>query len=189
LILNQPKAGSAVIILSGRSSHERFQALVNPDGSFQFSGPYMPPDTYQVAIFYRPGSVLASIAATGAKVDGRTIEVAPGADVQLTVVMSRGASRIDGTVLREGKPVAGAMIVLLPHDWLNNQSLIRRDQSDSDGTFTLPQIPPGRYTALALQNGWDIDWQNAAVLKPYLPHAQIVLVSPDQRYEMKINTQ
>jgi len=78
---------------------------------------------------------------------------------------------------------------LLPHDWLNNQSLIRRDQSDSDGTFTLPQIPPGRYTALALQNGWDIDWQNAAVLKPYLPHAQIVLVSPDQRYEMKINTQ
>lgn len=189
LIFNQPKAGSAVIILSGRSSHERFQALVNPDGSFQFSGPYMPPDTYQVAIFYRPGSVLASIAAIGAKVDGRTIEVAPGADVQLTVVMSRGASRIDGTVLREGKPVAGAMIVLLPHDWLNNQSLIRRDQSDSDGTFTLPQIPPGRYTALALQNGWEMDWQNAAVLKPYLPHAQIVLVSPDQRYEMKITAQ
>ena len=81
------------------------------------------------------------------------------------------------------------MIVLVPNDIANNQSRIRRDQSDSDGTFTLPQIPPGRYTVLALQNGWEMEWQNPAVLKPYLKLGQPVLVGPNHRYETKINVQ
>jgi hypothetical protein len=103
--------------------------------------------------------------------------------------MSRGFGVIDGTALRNGKPAPGAMIVLIPRDLANNQSRVRRDQSDSDGTFTLPQIPPGSYTLLAIQNGWELEWQNPAVLEPYLKLGQPVLVGPNHRYETKINVQ
>ena len=43
----------------------------------------------------------------------------------------------------------------------------RRDQSDSDGTFTLANILPGKYVLMAIENGWDLEWMNPSVLKPY----------------------
>ena len=32
--------------------------------------------------------------------------------------------------------------------------LIRRDQSDSDGSFALRDVVPGQYTVVAIQDGW-----------------------------------
>ena len=39
-----------------------------------------------------------------------------------------------------------------------HRDLFRRDQSDLDGTFTLQGIVPGRYTVLAIEGGWELDW-------------------------------
>jgi len=47
-------------------------------------------------------------------------------------------------------------------------TLFRRDQSDSDGSFTLPDIVPGMYTVVAIADGWELEWTNPEVLKPYL---------------------
>ena len=58
------------------------------------------------------------------------------------------------------------MIVLVPQDAANNSPLFRRDQSDSDGSFTLLNVVPGQYTVLALAQGWDLEWGNPAVLHP-----------------------
>jgi hypothetical protein len=69
------------------------------------------------------------------------------------------------------------MMVCVPENPENNLPLFRRDQSDSDGTFTLPDVLPGRYRILAIENGWDLEWGNAAILKPRLEHADSVNVA------------
>ena len=189
VILGDTKFQSGSINLTDRSTGERSTTGLNRDGSFKFSDTPIHPGSYQINVYNLPGAILSSVAATGAKVDGRTIQIGNGAAVTLSLLMSKGVGRIDGTAIRDGKPFPGAMIVLLPQDLANDQSLIRRDQSDSDGTFTLAQISPGRYTVLALQDGWELNWQDPAVLKPFLKQGQLVLVGPNQRYEMKINVQ
>ncbi len=93
-----------------------------------------------------------------------------------------------GVALRNGKPFAGAMIVLVPADPVHNQILFRRDQSDSDGTFTL-SVVPGKYTLLALENGWELEWSDPAVLKPYMALGESVVVEPRGKYEVKIGVQ
>jgi hypothetical protein len=96
---------------------------------------------------------------------------------------------ISGTALRDGKPVSGAMIVLVPENFQSNGSLIRRDQSDSDGTFTLRAVLPGKYTVLALENAWDLEWLNPAVLMPYLPGGTPLEVNARQKYSIKVKAE
>jgi protocatechuate 3,4-dioxygenase beta subunit len=97
---------------------------------------------------------------------------------------------VDGTVLSsDGKPFAGAMVLLAPDNLGNNTVLIRRDQSDSDGTFTLPNVVPGHYSLLAIRNGWGLEWMNPAVLKPYLAGGEQVLVQKNGNYNLKVRVQ
>jgi len=58
-------------------------------------------------------------------------------------------------------------VLLLPED-PERGSLIRRDQSDSDGSFLLHDILPGRYTLLAIDNGKGLAYRDPAVTQPYL---------------------
>ena len=81
------------------------------------------------------------------------------------------------------------MIVLVPRDIENNSTLVRRDQSDSDGTFTLQNVLPGEYTVVALENGWDLEWMSPAVLQPYLTKGEPVSVAVRQRYDVKVMVQ
>ena len=60
------------------------------------------------------------------------------------------------------------MVLLAPEDPKNNEILFRRDQSDSDGTFDLANVFPGRYRLLAIENGWELEWANPAVLQAFL---------------------
>jgi hypothetical protein len=86
-------------------------------------------------------------------------------------------------------PVSGAMVVLVPRDITDNVSLFRRDQSDSDGTFTLPDIVPGLYTAIAIQNRWDIEWAQPEALRPYLSKGTPVQIEGKQQLEIKVAAQ
>jgi hypothetical protein len=120
---------------------------------------------------------------------GHEIDIDRGASVQLKIILSHGVGRIDGTAFRDGKPLAGVMIVLVPQDIEHNSALVRRDQSDSDGTFTLYYVLAGTYTIVAIQNGWDLQWLNPAVLQPYLKGGEVVSVAPRGRYNIKVNVQ
>jgi len=79
--------------------------------------------------------------------------------------------------------------VLVPQDPADNAPLFRRDQSDSDGTFTLPDVVPGQYTVLAIANGWDLDWSNPTVLQPYLKRGAAVQVPPNGKLQVKVQVQ
>ena len=59
-------------------------------------------------------------------------------------------------------------------------NLVRRDQSDSDGSFALRDAAPGEYTVVAIDGGWDdgigLDWTRPEVIARYLPGGIAVTV-------------
>jgi hypothetical protein len=108
---------------------------------------------------------------------GHTLVVAPGTSQTVTLSLIAGLTTVEGIAKRDDKGVAGVMIVLIPKDPENRHELFRRDQSDQDGTFTLLGVVPGEYTAVAIENGWDLDWVKPAVMARYLAHGQDVTIS------------
>jgi hypothetical protein len=67
--------------------------------------------------------------------------------------------------------------------------LFRRDQSDSDGSFNLAGIVPGKYTVVAIENGWDLEWSNPAVLQKYLAGGHAVQIGANANLDVKLNVQ
>jgi protocatechuate 3,4-dioxygenase beta subunit len=147
------------------------------------------PGSYEISITNAPGFYLKSISAAGATVKGRTLEIRPGATVKLAISAAHGQGQITGIAVRDGKGFAGAMIVLVPSDPARNQVLFRRDQTNTDGSFTLPEVVPGAYTLLALEHGWDLAWMDPEVLKSYLGRGVAVQVQPNGKYEVKVDVQ
>jgi hypothetical protein len=144
---------------------------------------------YEISSFNMGGYYISNVSGIGAKISGHSVQLAPASTVKLNIAMAKGLGNIDGIVLRDNKPVAEAMVVLVPQEPGRNLARFRRDQSDSDGTFTLQSIVPGNYTVVAIDNGWDLEWSNPEVLKPFLASGATVQVEPDGKYRMKVKAQ
>jgi hypothetical protein len=74
------------------------------------------------------------------------------------------------------------MVVLVPaarttSDLDALDGLFRRDQSDSDGSFSLRDVVPGQYILVAIEDGWTLDWAEPQVIARYLPAGIAVTVS------------
>jgi hypothetical protein len=95
----------------------------------------------------------------------------------LGVTVSETETKIEGFAKRDGKGVAGVMMVLLPRDPAQWKGLTRRDQTDSDGSFTLRDVAPGEYTGVGIEDGWPLDWTSPAVMERYLRAGTNVTVS------------
>jgi hypothetical protein len=94
----------------------------------------------------------------------------------VSLTLAEGSGTVEGVVNQDGKPIPGAMVVLIPKHPEQNRELFRRDQSDLDGTFSLNGVIAGPYTVVAIANGWDLDWGKTAVLAQYAKRGQTVLV-------------
>lgn len=136
------------------------------------------PGVYEYSAFSQQG-VIKSLESANAKVVARTIEIADK-PVTVKVTLADIATKISGTVLGvDGKPLSGAMVILVPQDLKHSLNIVRRDQSDSDGTFTLRVVMPGTYRLLALQDAWDAEWSNPKVLTPFLASAPALDIPPN----------
>lgn len=180
----------ANIVLRNTASGEPFRAIAVRDGHFQFPvQEVIPPGTYEITVAAQ-NTYVVSVSANGAPVAGRRVEVRGSDPLRLAIVAAQGVGRINGTVVSsDGKPIAGPMVLLAPDDLAKNTILIRRDQSDSDGTFTLPNVVPGHYTLLAIRDGWGLEWMKPAVLKPYLAGGEQVTVQRNGSYNLKVRAQ
>jgi len=167
------------------NSGSRMGARVDEQGEFSVQPEQA--GKYMIALGNAPGYAIRSISASGGGVSGRTIEFT-GSALEITIDASQGVGTITGTVIKGDKPVSAAMVVLVPQQIAENATLFRRDQSDSDGTFTLRDVVPGRYTAIAIQNGWDLEWASPA-LRPYLAGGIPVQINGSQRLDIKVRAQ
>ena len=196
LVDGVPAPEGTFIQLLDQSTGAGVAEKVGGKGEFRFDQGTKP-GIYEVLAGEAQGNgqgTVRSLAASGAKVVGRKVVISGGGPVRLTVELSKRLGRVDGVALRQGKPQGGVMIVLVPNDpndrdLENSGSLFRRDQSDSDGTFTLRDVVPGKYIVLALANGWDMEWMKASALKPFLAGGESVEVRGEGKLQVKVRVQ
>jgi hypothetical protein len=176
----------AAVGIHDRETGTAFYAGISADGKFEFQNAALKPGKYDLSITNAPGFYVDQVQAVGAKVSGRSFELGSTEPVRLAVEISQGLGRVEGVALREGKPAGGVMILLVPQDLQSDPSLFQRDQSDSDGTFTVAAVPPGRYTVVAIEGGWDQEWAKPSILKKWLSSGEAVHVAPNGRSTIKI---
>ncbi|HEY0794335.1 MAG TPA: carboxypeptidase regulatory-like domain-containing protein [Acidisarcina sp.] len=158
-------------------------ARVEKDGSFTLRG--IAPGSYELMAFSETTALsVTRVAAMGAAVEGHVLKVG-SQNINLAATLVTGAATVSGVAHRAGKPASGVMILLAPKDPEDYQDLIRRDQSDSDGTFSLPRVVSGEYTLVAIEDGWTLDWARRGVIEKYLRLGQKVTV-PGNIKEMKL---
>lgn len=164
--------------LDGGAGQTQFATEVR-GGRFTFMP--VPPGEYEVLATAgdKPLAVTTTAAGTGEQ-PGNMIALREGRQ-RLVVTVSGAQTKIDGFVKKDGRGFAGAMMVLLPRDHAQWNSLTRRDQSDSDGSFSFRNVAPGEYTAVAIEDGWSLDWSNPAVMERYLQQGTNVRVSESAR--------
>jgi 5-hydroxyisourate hydrolase-like protein (transthyretin family) len=137
------------------------------------------PGKYEVVAFSEQQQAysIVRIAAESGTIAGHGLNIPPGASLNLLLSVVSSSVALEGFVKHNGKAASGAMIVLVPKNPEENLDRFRRDQSDLDGSFSLAGVIPGVYTLIAIENGWDLDWSQPAVLAKYLEHGQTVNVA------------
>ncbi len=162
------------IELSNRAGR-RFQAFVNSKGEADFSDVIS--GVYNVAASSPTQRYsVVRMASEAGVVSGHALTVPPGASLTLALSLVGGSVRVEGYAKRNEKAVSGAMIVLVPKNAESNRDRFRRDESDFDGSFSLTNVIPGSYTVIAIEDGWDLDWSESAVLAQYLKRGQTIEV-------------
>jgi protocatechuate 3,4-dioxygenase beta subunit len=179
----------AFVLLWNLRRNEALQAPIDEKGQFEFTPDLLAPGDYSVFVASGLNSTIGSLSATGARVEGQTIRVTASNPIQLRIELSKSLSTIDGIARRNNEPFAGVMIVLVPQSPEKNLALFRRDQSDSDGTFTLHDVLPGRYKIMAIEDGWDVEWADMSLFKARLDRAPSIEVAPNRTYETTVNVE
>jgi len=144
-------------------------------GVFDFAG--VPPGEWQLAAEKAGRELPIASIAVGGRAHAGNVVVVKDRALSIAVTVSQGATRVEGFARRDGKGVAGAMMVLVPTDLTAIDGLARRDQSDSDGSFALRDVVPGKYTLVAIEDGWNLNWAEPHVIARYLPGGVAVTVS------------
>lgn len=178
----KPKQQGYVRLWNSRAG-EVLESTISDKGEINFATDFLTAGTYSVYAMNGLNSIVSSLKATGAQVAGQTVQITGGKPVELEIQMASTRSKVTGVVRRHEKPVVGAMILLVPEDAEISLPKFRRDQSDSDGTFTLQDVLPGRYSVMAIEDGWDLEWANLTLLKKRLEHAKRIEIGASKSYE------
>ncbi|MGA3096623.1 MAG: carboxypeptidase regulatory-like domain-containing protein [Bryobacteraceae bacterium] len=139
----------------------------NDDGTVVFRD--LAPDIYTVHVDFPETLYLKSMRCGDREIADLKIDLTGGAGCELSVVLSYNGGRIDGGVEDEnGKPVASAVLTLVPVDSIRKSVLFKTGAVSQQGSFTISSISPGAYRLYAWE---DVD-ANAVrydpdFLKPY----------------------
>jgi hypothetical protein len=180
---------SAGITLRSVESGSDYFANISKEGKNAFQIADVKPGSYNVFLGNIPDFYIDKVQAVGAAVSGNNVTIGTAPQVRLAVSIGQGLGRVDGVALRDAKPVAGVMIALIPNQPQNDPFQFRRDQSDSDGSFTLQEVPPGRYMLVAIENGWSQEWADPAVFKQWLSGGKAIQVASHGKYTVEIQVQ
>jgi uncharacterized protein (DUF2141 family) len=180
---------SAGIMFRSAETGLDYFANISKEGKNEFQIAGVKPGRYNVLVANAQGFYVDTMQAAGATVSGNSVAIGSGAQVRLTMRIGQGLGRVEGVALRDAKPAAGVMILLIPNESENHPFRFRRDQSDSDGSFTLQEVLPGRYTLVAIENGWNQQWADPAVFKQWLSGGEAVQVAPNGKYTVKVKVQ
>jgi hypothetical protein len=185
---NAARGGSLSLMSTSAATLPGAATPIQADGTFNFSG--IEPGTYRIQVSVPPdGYYVQKLIAKEAKTSGREITITGGNDADLTVTLGQGQGQLSGAVQLDGKPTPGVMVLLVPKSGQEMEEDSRMDESDSDGTFSMGGILPGDYVLLALKDGWDLEWSNSEVLRPYLSAGQKISIAANQSVKVTVSAQ
>lgn len=129
----------------------------------------VPPGRYEVVLQGRPNFFVTGLTAKGAETAGRYVTVGAG-DSTLTVHVASGRATLRGVATLDGKPCVGTLILLVPItiEDPNSITILRQDQTNTDGSYDIASILPGQYILVAIDHGWQINWGDPSTLRRYL---------------------
>ena len=171
--LPRQSSGSQQVTIGLQDSRTRVIAGNTIDAAGDVTLESVPPGKYALVAFSadKRYSVIRT-AFSGVETSNNVLTLTPGSSLSGTVFLAVGVVSVEGFVQRGGKPSSGVMVALIPKDPQSHLDMFRRDQSDSDGSFTLPAVIPGTYTLIAVEDAWGSQWMQPDVLKRYLQHGQ-----------------
>jgi hypothetical protein len=138
---------------------------VEPDGSFHFDS--IPPGKYRTFVALPGKNVhLRSVTVDGALAVEEMFEIMKDTRLELLGLLRGG--RAAGVLVRDGKPVEGALALLAPKKESVNPLDYRAFQTDSDGTFEFDGLPAGEYVLIVREDWGDFEYGNPAAVRPYL---------------------
>jgi hypothetical protein len=163
-----PLEGQAVVTLEPVGSAMGLKPMESGfnRGAFSFTAVAAGAWKLEVEVNGLPAQVL-QIASGGHAHAGNMVTVEDRA-LTLAVRVSAGGTRVEGFAQKDGKGAMGAMVLLIPKG-AGFPDLVRLDQSDSDGSFSLLDAAPGEYTVVAIEDGWGMDWTQSQAIGRYLP--------------------
>jgi Carboxypeptidase regulatory-like domain len=128
-----------------------------------------PPGRYEVVLQGRGNVFLTGLAAKGAETAGRYVTVGAG-ESALTVHTASGRASVSGFARMDGKAAVGAMVLLVPVtiEDPNSITVLRQDQTNTDGSFDIANVIPGQYILMGIDHGWGVNWGDASTLRRYL---------------------
>ena len=111
----------------------------------------LPPSTYDVVVTSRSDAYLSALDAIDAKATGTRVTISGGSPV-LHLHMARGRGAVSGFALLPDRPAEGALVLLVPITLgtPGNTLPVLRDQANTDGSFLLTAVTPGKYILLAI---------------------------------------
>jgi 5-hydroxyisourate hydrolase-like protein (transthyretin family) len=172
-----PLTGEAVVTLEPVDGAQGFKPKVSEFNHGAFSFAAVPAGAWKLRV-EQSGlqTPVFSIAVGGRAHQGGLVTVQDRA-LTLLVRVSADGMRVEGFARKGEKGLAGVMVLLIPKDAAAFPDFVRRDQSDSDGSFVLRDVAAGQYTVVAIEDGWGLDWTRAEVIGRYLPGGVAVRVT------------
>lgn len=156
---------------------------VASDGTFQV--PVTTPGAFRLRMGGSPGVFVRQVMVGDAPTADGLIHVG-AEDVHVRVVAGNGVGKVKGLVMRNGRPLAGVLVVLAQSTLPPDPSLYYGFLTDSDGSFDFTQVRPGAYRLFPVDDE-QFEYANPAAVKPHMANALEVRVEPHGQVEQNID--
>jgi hypothetical protein len=184
---------------SGNVSTGGFQpAKVNANGEFELSE--IDPGQYVLHIEGLPAGTYAnSVLLNQQDMSGKELDLSQGGQGQLEIVVRSGAGQVDGTLQSNPTPqsnlavrpvVIGSMmpaVVLVPQTALADGRALLIGGTNPARTFSIPQVPPGHYSAFAVEQLDYNLWQNPDFIRLMQSRGVSVDVQENDRKQVQLS--
>jgi hypothetical protein len=168
----------SIVLISPDESQNHAAPLVTRSNGGTFSFAAVPPGSWDLWAFANGKNPMITSLTVGSRTRPGNQFTMRDQPLKIVATISLSEARVEGFARnKEGKGQSGVMMVLIPKDPLAFDSLVRRDQSDSDGSFSLRDVAPGEYTVVAIADGWELDWERPEVIGRYLSSGVAVTVA------------
>ena len=150
----------------------------------------VPPGRYRVVLAAGDDLSLTGISIKGKLVPSRVIAVESGAAI-VSLQIAHGRGSVSGIVRLDKQPISAAMVMLVPASLgeTGDIDVLRRDQTNTDGSFSLEGILPGEYILLAIHRGWDVNWHDPRTLQTYLLHGIPLVLNAGSTLKQDLDAQ